>query len=63
MANKGGRPKTGRDTAVTIRLSKEALEVLAKESNKSEFIDSLIRGEAGQIVCPHCGATIKIELK
>jgi len=42
--NKGGRPRTDRDTAVTVRLSREAVEALTGEHNKSELIDGLIRG-------------------
>jgi uncharacterized Zn-finger protein len=61
--NKGGRPRTDRNTAVTIRLSDEALAVLNEQPNKTAFIDALIRGEVSQVECPHCGKvfTIKTE--
>jgi uncharacterized OB-fold protein len=61
--NKGGRPRTDRNTAVTIRLSDEALAVLNEQPNKTAFIDALIRGEVVQMQCPHCGKvfTIKTE--
>lgn len=39
----GGRPATGRDFPVTVRISKEALEKLGTIRNKSEFIDRLIK--------------------
>lgn len=39
----GGRPATGRDFPVTVRISKEALEKLGTVRNKSEFIDRLIK--------------------
>ena len=61
--NKGGRPHTGRDNRQTIKLSKEAVTVLATQPNKSAYIDALIRGEAAQICCPCCGATITIKTK
>lgn len=53
--NKGGRPRTGRDIPVTIKLSDEALALLKTERNKSAFIDKLIRGEMAQVKCPCCG--------
>lgn len=59
--NKGGRPRTDRNTAVTIRLSDEALAVLNDQPNKTAFIDALIRGEIVQMQCPHCGKTFTIK--
>jgi hypothetical protein len=59
--NKGGRPRTDRNTAVTIRLSDEALAVLNEQPNKTAFIDALIRGEVAQVECPHCGNTFTIK--
>jgi uncharacterized Zn-finger protein len=59
--NKGGRPRTDRNTAVTIRLSDEALAVLNDQPNKTAFIDALIRGEVEQVECPHCGKTFTIK--
>jgi uncharacterized Zn-finger protein len=61
--NKGGRPRTGRDTPVTIKLSEDALRVLQEHPNKSAFIDALIRGDMAQVQCPHCHKvfTIKTE--
>jgi len=59
--NKGGRPRTDRNTAVTIRLSDEALAVLNEQPNKTAFIDALIRGEVAQVECPHCGKVITIK--
>lgn len=37
-----GRPATGRTHPITIRVSDEALEILAAVKNKSELIDHLI---------------------
>lgn len=37
-----GRPATGRTHPITIRVSDEALKILATVKNKSEFIDYLI---------------------
>lgn len=37
-----GRPATGRSHPITIRVSEEALKILAAVKNKSEFIDYLI---------------------
>lgn len=37
-----GRPATGRTHPITIRISDEALKILAAVKNKSEFIDYLI---------------------
>ena len=59
-SNKGGRPHTGRDNRQTIKLSNEAVALLAAQPNKSAFIDALIRGEAAQIKCPNCGKVITI---
>lgn len=61
--NKGGRPQTGRNTAVTIRLSDEAIALLNQEPNKSAFLDGLIRGTTIKVKCPHCGNvfTLKTE--
>lgn len=57
----GGRPRTGRDNRQTIKLSNEAIALLAAQPNKSAFIDALIRGEVAQIQCPHCGKVITIK--
>ena len=38
-----GRPYTGRTHAISVRISSEAYELLRKKSNKSEYIDALIR--------------------
>lgn len=61
--SKGGRPRTDRNTAVTIRLSDEALAVLNEQPNKTAFIDALIRGEVAQVECPHCHKTIVINIE
>lgn len=37
-----GRPATGRTHPITIRVSNEALKILAAVKNKSEYIDNLI---------------------
>lgn len=37
-----GRPATGRTHPITIRVSDEALSILAAVRNKSKFIDYLI---------------------
>ena len=59
--SKGGRPRTGRDTSVTIKLSDEALAVLNGQPNKTAFIDALIRGDVSKVKCPHCGNLITIK--
>ena len=61
--NKGGRPRTDRDTAVTVRLSREAVEALTGEHNKSELIDGLIRGKVTRVRCPHCGKVFTIKME
>lgn len=38
-----GRPATGRTHAVSVRLTKEAFELLQRQRNKSEYIDRLIK--------------------
>jgi uncharacterized OB-fold protein len=60
---KGGRPSTGRENAITVRVSDEAVHILEGEHNKSELIDQLIQGKVARIQCPHCGKvfTIKTE--
>lgn len=52
--NKGGRPRTNRRKAVTVRISEDAARLLESKKNKSEFIDSLIRGKVAHIECPEC---------
>jgi hypothetical protein len=47
-ANKGnkaamGRPATGRNYALSVRVSKEAKDIVDQQENKSEFIDNLIK--------------------
>lgn len=37
-----GRPATGRTNPITIRVSDEALKILAAVKNKSEYIDNLL---------------------
>ena len=37
-----GRPATGRNKTITIRISDRAAEILKDEHNKSELIDKLI---------------------
>ena len=59
--NKGGRPETDRKNAITIRISDEAQRILDGEHNKSELIDSLIRGKAARLQCPNCGTVITIK--
>lgn len=61
--NKGGRPRTGRENAVTIRLSDDALAIYNEQPNKTAFVDALIRGEVAQVECPKCHHvfTIKTE--
>ena len=61
--NKGGRPETDRKTPITIRLSNEAIRLLDGESNKSKFLDSLIRGKVTQVQCPCCGKIINIKIE
>ena len=43
-----GRPATGRTVAISVRISKQAAEILSKKKNKSEYIDFLIRHDAAQ---------------
>lgn len=38
-----GRPKTGRTHAISVRISQEAMEMLSRQHNKSEYIDELIK--------------------
>ena len=38
-----GRPETGRNIRVCIKLSKEVVDYLRGIKNKSEYIDNLIR--------------------
>ena len=38
-----GRPATGRTFAVSIRITKEAADILNTKRNKSEYIDHLIK--------------------
>lgn len=61
MKNKGGRPETDRKNAITVRISDESVALLDQEHNKSELIDSLIRGRVARIQCPHCGKVITIK--
>lgn len=60
---KGGRPRTGREKVVSVRLSEEALAIYNQQANKTAFIDALIRGEVAQVECPNCHHvfTIKTE--
>ncbi len=60
--NKGGRPNTGRDTTVSLRLSDEAVNLLKKEKNKSKFVDELICGKIARLKCPHCDNMIDIQI-
>lgn len=59
--NNGGRPHTDRTNRKNIKLSDEAIALLASCKNKSAFIDALIRGEAAQIKCPDCGKIFTIK--
>ncbi len=38
-----GRPATARTYAVSVRITKEAAEILSTKKNKSEYIDNLIK--------------------
>jgi hypothetical protein len=38
-----GRPATGRTFAVSVRITKEAADILNTKRNKSEYIDHLIK--------------------
>ena len=58
--NKGGRPRTGREKSVTVRLSADAIALLNQEQNKSELIDSLILGKVARLQCPKCGGVITL---
>ena len=61
--NKGGRPHTDRTNPLSVKITDEAKDILKQHSRKSAFIDALIRGEATQIKCPHCGKVITIKTK
>lgn len=37
-----GRPATGRNRGLSVRISEEAYNLIKKEKNKSEYIDKLI---------------------
>lgn len=37
-----GRPATGRNRGLSVRVSEEAYNLIKKEKNKSEYIDKLI---------------------
>jgi len=37
-----GRPATGRNKSLSVRVSEEAYNLIKKEKNKSEYIDRLI---------------------
>ena len=43
-----GRPATGRTVGISVRISKQAAEILSNKKNKSEYIDELIRHDASQ---------------
>lgn len=43
-----GRPSTDRRVALSVRISQDAANILATVSNKSEFIDRLIRNSHDQ---------------
>lgn len=60
--NKGGRPRTGRDKPITIKLSDEAKALLDQKPNKTAFINALVRGDVAQVKCPHCGKVIELEV-
>ena len=38
-----GRPATKRTYAISVRITKEAAEILSTKKNKSEYIDNLIK--------------------
>ena len=38
-----GRPATGRTFAVSVRITKEAADILNTKRNKSEYLDHLIK--------------------
>jgi hypothetical protein len=59
--SKGGRPRTDRSNAVTVRISDESQHILEGEHNKSELIDQMIQGKVAHIRCPHCGEVITIK--
>ncbi len=42
-----GRPSNGRNIAITVRISREAMDILDKEDNKSRYIDELIKNTPG----------------
>ena len=37
-----GRPATGRNKGLSVRISEEAYNLIKREKNKSEYIDKLI---------------------
>ena len=62
--NKGGRPHTGRDKPITVKLSEESVQILSRQPNKSAFLDALIKDNSEGVTfpCPHCGKPVKLIL-
>lgn len=52
-----GRPSTGRTIAVSVRITKEAAEILSTKKNKSEYIDNLIKQDEKLNLIIHSKAT------
>ena len=54
-----GRPATKRTHAVSVRITKEAAEILSTKKNKSEYIDNLIKQDERVNIILHSGTTGK----
>ena len=54
-----GRPATGRTFAVSVRITKEAADILNTKRNKSEYIDHLIKQDERVNTLLHSGASEK----
>ena len=52
-----GRPATKRTYAVSVRITKEAAEILSTKKNKSEYIDNLIKQDENLNLIIHSKAT------
>ena len=52
-----GRPATKRTYAVSVRITKEAAEILSTKKNKSEYIDNLIKQDEKFNLILHSKAT------
>ena len=54
-----GRPATKRTYAISVRITKEAADILNTKRNKSEYIDHLIKQDERVNTLLHSGASEK----